>query len=896
MMKTERKRYSSPFYRLFMGSSVAMVIMDLRGGIVLSNECFDRVFKSLDIHGALLRPGGRPRSMREFLDLRERSRFETFFAPLTGGVTGDMVFDTPVHREAGNAANVHWFRVHAWIIGKVEEAAPPLQGPFVGLVIEDETKIREEEQRLLEDRRIVEKAMEAKSQFLANMSHEIRTPIQTVIGMIELLQDTSLDREQAEYSRQIKFSAEVLLSLINDILDYSKIEAGKMDLEHADFDLGEAVEQAVEMISLAAHREGLEIARDIAPGAALMIRGDPNKFRQVVINLAKNAVKFTRQGGVTITVRLTELDGAGAVTVAVADTGIGVPEETRTRLFTTFMQADASTTRRFGGTGLGLAISRSLVELMHGFIEMVPNEGGGSIFRFTVPLEQSGLPPASPAAFCDDPETRVLVVDDRGESRRIIASYLRDGGCRHIESAASGEEALAVMRGAASRGTPCGLCFIDMIMPVMDGWRLAAEIHNDPLINGAVLILMVPHGLLGADTKMTLLKWFRAYINKPITRRNLAETIDTAMNEAELETLPAEAVPGETPPVEPASAGPAPAMPPPGIPVPAGTVPEGPAIPAGKDAAWSPTAAPDAAVSGAPAIPPGEKTPAAADRPLILIAEDHPVNQKLFSLIMDKLGYPSILADDGLDALEKEAANPVALILMDIQMPRMNGYEAVRKLRERGFTKPVIAVTASALSDERERCMAVGFDDILVKPFRRPEIEAVLNRWIAVRRGPTPVTDAAPSAASVPPAAPASPAAMSTPATDTAPEAAGDAGKSAAADPAVFDHADLMETFMNEEEIARSLLPQFIERTALQIGAIPGLAKRRDWESARREAHTIKGSALTMGGRELGRAAARLELAFKDVDRAGMKAAWGPVKESFARFRAAAEAYLAGMV
>jgi signal transduction histidine kinase/DNA-binding response OmpR family regulator len=812
---------------------MAMVLMDFRGGIVLSNECFDRVFKSLDIRDVSLRPGGGPRSMREFFDLRERSLFETFFAPLTGGGTGEMVFDTPVYREAGNADSVHWFRVHAWIIGKVEGAAPSLQGPFIGLVIEDQTKIRKEEQRLLEDRKIAEKAMEAKSQFLANMSHEIRTPIQTVIGMTELLQDTSLDREQAEYSGQIKFSAEVLLSLINDILDYSKIEAGKMELERTDFDLGETVEQAVEMISLEAHRKGLEIALDIPPGAALMIRGDPNKFRQIVINLAKNAVKFTRQGGVTITVRLTELEGAEAVSVAVADTGIGVPEEIRRRLFTTFMQADASTTRRFGGTGLGLAISRNLVELMRGFIEMVPNEGGGSIFRFTVPLERSGLPPAPPAAFCGDPDMRILVVDDRGESRRIIGSCLKDGGYRHIEQAASGEEALALMRTAAARGAPCGLCFIDMIMPVMDGWRLAAEIHNDPSINGAILILMVPHGLLGGDTKMTLLKWFRAYISKPITRRNLAETIDAALNEAELEDVaadPAGAV--TTASVDPAE--------------PAETVSIEPVepVPAGEAAA------------------PPETVP--ADKPLILIAEDHPVNQKLFSMIMDKLGYPSILADDGLDALEKEAANPAALIFMDIQMPRMNGYEAAEKLRERGFRKPIIAVTASALSDERERCMAVGFDDILVKPFKRPEIEAMLRKWINVRREPPePV---------VPPAA-----------LPTAPLTA-----------PIFDREDLMETFMDDEEVARSLLVQFVERTAGQIAAIPDLAKKKDWESARREAHTIKGSALTMGGKELGEAAARLELAFKNLDGAEMKAAYGPVQEAFVRFRAAAEAYLAG--
>jgi signal transduction histidine kinase/CheY-like chemotaxis protein/HPt (histidine-containing phosphotransfer) domain-containing protein len=807
----------------------------------------------------------------------ERSRFEALLAPLAGGA-GETAFDMPVRRGAA----VRWLSFHAWSIGEAEGAAPALRGPFTGLAVENRTRFRKEAQRLLEDRKIAGKAMEAKSQFLANMSHEIRTPIQTVIGMIELLLDTRLDREQAEYARQIQFAAEVLLSLINDVLDYSKIGAGKMTLERADFDLGETVEQAVEMIALEAHRKGLEIALDIAGGAALMIRGDPDKFRQIVINLVKNAVKFTREGGVTITVRLTERGGAGAVTVAVADTGIGVPGETRGRLFTTFMQADASTTRRFGGTGLGLAISRSLVELMGGSIGMTPNEGGGSIFHFTVPLERSGLPSPAPAAFRDDPGRPVLVVDDRGESRRIVGACLRDGGYRHVDSAASGAEALAVMRAAAARGAPYGLCFVDMIMPVMDGWRLAAEIRGDPAISGAVLFLMVPRGLLGADAKMTLLKWFRGYINKPVTRRNLAETINAAADEAELEDVPGEpAAAGEA--AAPAGpAGTASAEPPPAGEAAAAAAPVGPA-PAG-----------EAGTTPAPAIPAGEAAagppaglPGGAGRPLILIVEDHPVNQKLFSLFMDRLGYPSILAGDGLDALEKEAANPVALILMDIQMPRMNGYEAAGKLRERGFAGPVIAVTASALSGERERCMAAGFDDILVKPFKRPEIEAALGKWLGARRPPAPPAAPAPAGNNAAAAGNSAAMAGNLPAA-SAPAAGGGRG------PAVFDYADLMDTFMNEEEAARSLLGRFVGRTAEQIAAIPGLAARGDWEAARREAHTVKGGALTMGGRELGGAAARLELAFRDVDRAGMRAAWGPVKAAFGRFRAAAEAWLGG--
>jgi signal transduction histidine kinase/CheY-like chemotaxis protein/HPt (histidine-containing phosphotransfer) domain-containing protein len=852
-MEAEKKQYGSPFYRLFRESCLATVIMDLRGGILISNDQFNHIYNSLDIPRPSRFSDGRPASMREFLDLEGSGKFTDFFSPLISGASPDMVFETPSFRESGRSGLTRWFKVHAWIMKKVESAAPDIQGPFIGLTVEDQTSVRERERKLLENREIAEKAMEAKSQFLANMSHEIRTPIQTVIGMTELLRDTKLDYEQSEYSRQIKFSAEVLLSLINDILDFSKIEAGKMELECADLDLEQTIEQAVEMISLEAHKKGLEIDMDIPPDADIIIKGDANKLRQIVINLVKNAVKFTKEGAVTITVRLTEIapkktgdapqgPPLEAVRVSVADTGIGISEENRKRLFTTFMQADASTTRRFGGTGLGLAISRSLVELMHGYIEMVPNEGHGSVFRFTFPIERSGLKAEPLEAVSGSRDLRILVVDDRSESLYILASYLKDIGYIDIETAVSGEIALTMMKAAASRGRPYELCFIDSIMPVMDGWRLAAAIHNTESINGAGLILMAPHGMLGPDTKMTLLKWFKAYINKPIRRRNLAETIRMAFAE----------------PVDELEA-----------------VADAEAAPEGSAAAPVPS----------PAV----------NKPLILIVEDHPVNQKLFSIFMDKLGFPSVLADDGLDALEKAAANPVALVFMDIQMPRMNGYEAAEHLRGQGFVRPVIAVTASALSDEKERCMSVGFDDILVKPFKKPDIQAMLNKWITVRQeGPAYVAPepAVPGAVS---GGPSRTAASVRPEPVTPEPAALPAGTPAGV-PAgaleIFDAADLMETFMDNAELAKSLLGGFVERTGKQIAAIPGLVKSGDWEAARREAHTIKGSALTMGGRELGRTAGRLELACKNRDTGETDAACTPVAEAFARFKEAVTAYL----
>jgi len=664
---------------------------------------------------------------------------------------------------------------------------------------------RQKEQRLIEEKEVAEKAREAQGKFLANVSHEIRTPIQTVIGMIDLLSDTSLDREQTEYCRQIKFSADILLSLINDVLDYSKIEAEKMELENIDFDLEEVLEQTVDMITLEAHSKGLCIATNIPLETNIIIKGDPGKFRQVVLNLAKNAVKFTSEGMVTISTSFSKLATPGGaqetLRVSVADTGIGIDKKTQERLFSKFMQADASNARCFGGTGLGLAISRSLVELMGGKIEMVPNPGGGSIFRFDIPIQRSDKKPEPLPPPEESGKIKILVVDASCQKRAIIAANLHDLGYTNISQAACGESALTMLRGATTRRRPFRICFIDMKMPVMDGWRLAAEIHNDTRIKPADLVLMEPRGLLGAEAKMTLLKWFKAYIYKPVKRRSLAETISYVLNEPqELES----------------------------------------AVETEEQKNCRKTCA-DIRFADNCADNCMEES-----KPLILIAEDHLVNQKLFSVILQKLGYPFVLADDGQDALEKSAASDTALIFMDIQMPRMNGYDAAQALRKRGYQKPVIAITASALPDERERCLKAGIDDILVKPFKQSCLEKMLLKWLTVRD----------------------------------------------AQPVAFNSGELLNTFLHDKETAVPLIDRFIERTQAQLLAIPALEKAADWESARRESHTIRGAASTMGGAELGRAAARLELAHKNADKHEMKAAYPPLLEAFERYKKEAQEFL----
>jgi CheY-like chemotaxis protein/HPt (histidine-containing phosphotransfer) domain-containing protein len=498
---------------------------------------------------------------------------------------------------------------------------------------------------------------------------------------------------------------------------------------------------------------------------------------------------------------------------------------------------------------------------MKGKIEMVPNEGGGSVFRFTVPLERAERQKPPLPGPEKGRDISILVTDDNATARNIIVSYLKELGYSKVEGAASGEEALAMMRAAALRGEPFALCFLDMVMPVMDGWRLAAEIHNDEKINNAALILMVPHGLMGKDTKMTLLKWFKAYINKPIRRRKLGEAVKgvfaagkDAEGLQELEALPEEkATEGET----------------------------------GGQKNQEPGKAPS---------PPGEA--------LILIVEDHPVNQKLFAIIMDKLGYPSVLANDGLEALEKVPAHPVSLVFMDIQMPRMNGYEAAAKLRESGFDKPIIAVTASALQDEWERCRQAGMNDILLKPFKRPDIQAMLEKWLKSAEAAAPALPDVSAGEEIPSGfvIPVEEADI-VPVTKSRAEILGFPGggsetlkqspaNSRGNEGVIFSPAEVMDTFLDNEEMASSLLEHFLERTKVQLEDFPALLAAEDWETARREAHTIKGAALTLSGGELGKAAARLEGASKNRDRPETEAAFEDLKEAFARFGAEAARFL----
>ncbi|TCW60463.1 response regulator [Treponema sp. J25] len=842
---------------LFKEAPIPLAILDEKGFVLESNDRFRLTFYALT--GQNIQDI--PQSLPEFFSERDVYKFPYHFSRLITGSSQSVHF---VSSFRNTSSQSRWLHITASLIPEKEDAPLPQRGPFIIVAVEDKTEDYQKTQQLQEEKEIANRAIETKSLFLANMSHEIRTPLQTIIGMLELLEETNLNREQQEYTHQIRFSAEVLLSLVNDILDYSKIEAGKLELEYAEFPVEEIIEQAVDMIALEAHRKGLELLMYIPLDTRIRIKGDAHRLRQVLINLIKNAVKFTREGSVTVSVRRNSYQGKPALTFSVADTGMGVDPSIRPYLFTSFFQGDPSTTRKFGGTGLGLAISRHLVQSMGGEIGMVPNEGRGSIFSFTIPIEESPFPLDIPyLQACQ--ECRILIVDDVFESRQILTTYLSEGGYRHIEGCASGEEAMSLMKKASQSGRPYDLVFIDMLMPRMDGWRLAAEINRDRAINSARLILMVSQGMMGAEAKMTLLQWFNGYITKPIKRRELFEVIQQALiTTIDLEDTQEsqEVSEGET------------------------------FVPSDKETSLL-------SRKGIPVSVAESSRPSLSLR--ILVVEDHPINQQLFVTILQRLGYRDIeTANNGEEALTLVRQTKPELIFMDIQMPGMNGYEVTQHLREEGFEGPIIAVTASALSEERERCLQAGMNDIITKPYKRQDIAQVVSRWTGaiLQKKPGSATS---EEARQPPSTNETRTnyVQEEKATPRNNEFRGvsrifeeseeieelEVIEEDAKEEPIFDVDELLDNFLGEIETVIPLLAQFLERTEGKIQQLPDLLRNQSWETLEREAHTIKGSALNLGAHGLGKAALTLEEATKKKDPALIPSAIQVVAQAFKVFK-----------